>query len=107
MGETLAGAIAVVKKGITAHGVPERPLSDNGAALNPSHHGARPEGWRVGHRLWRSATSGDPMVGSTNAHRDITAIVLVPRQRPSNRIDVGQPHDIHPIEYRFITTRQL
>jgi len=38
-GETSEGAIAVVKKGIAAHGVPQRLLSDNGAALNPSRHG--------------------------------------------------------------------
>jgi putative transposase len=38
-GETSAGAIAVVKKGIEAHGVPQRLLSDNGAALNPSRRG--------------------------------------------------------------------
>lgn len=38
-GETSAGAIAVVAKGIHAHGVPQRLLSDNGAALNPSRRG--------------------------------------------------------------------
>jgi putative transposase len=38
-GETSAGAIAVVSKGIAAHGVPQRLLSDNGAALNPSRRG--------------------------------------------------------------------
>ncbi|CAN5168184.1 integrase core domain-containing protein [soil metagenome] len=38
-GETSEGAIAVVKKGITAHGVPQRLLSNNGAALNPSRRG--------------------------------------------------------------------
>jgi transposase InsO family protein len=38
-GETSAGAIAVVAKGIAAHGVPQRLLSDNGAALNPSRRG--------------------------------------------------------------------
>ena len=38
-GETSAGAIAVVSKGIEAHGVPQRLLSDNGAALNPSRRG--------------------------------------------------------------------
>ena len=37
--ETSADAIAVVKKGIAAHGVPQRLLSDNGAALNPSRRG--------------------------------------------------------------------
>ncbi len=38
-GETSDGALAVVKKGIAAHGVPQRLLSDNGAALNPSRRG--------------------------------------------------------------------
>lgn len=38
-GETSEAAIIVVKKGITAHGVPQRLLSDNGAALNPSRRG--------------------------------------------------------------------
>ena len=38
-GETSEGAIAVVKKGIAAYGVPQRLLSDNGAALNPSRRG--------------------------------------------------------------------
>ena len=39
-GETAEGAIAVVKKAIAAHGVPQRLLTDNGAALNPSRRGA-------------------------------------------------------------------
>jgi len=38
-GETAEGAIAVVKKAIAAHGVPQRLLSDNGVALNPSRRG--------------------------------------------------------------------
>jgi putative transposase len=38
-GETSEAAIAVVRKGITAHGVPQRLLSDNGAALNPTRRG--------------------------------------------------------------------
>jgi putative transposase len=38
-GETAAGALAVVMKGIGKHGVPQRFLSDNGAALNPSRRG--------------------------------------------------------------------
>jgi putative transposase len=39
-GETSEGAIEVVRKGIAAHGVPQRLLTDNGAALNPSRRGA-------------------------------------------------------------------
>jgi hypothetical protein len=38
-GETSEDALAVVKKGIAAHGVPQRLLSDNGVALNPSRRG--------------------------------------------------------------------
>lgn len=38
-GETAEGALAVMRKGITARGVPQRLLSDNGSALNPSRRG--------------------------------------------------------------------
>lgn len=38
-GETSEAALAVVKKGIAAHGVPQRLLTDNGMALNPSRRG--------------------------------------------------------------------
>jgi transposase InsO family protein len=38
-GETSRDAIRVVRKAIKAHGVPQRLLSDNGAALNPSRRG--------------------------------------------------------------------
>lgn len=38
-GETAKGALAVVKKGIASHGVPQRFLSDNGVAINPSRRG--------------------------------------------------------------------
>jgi transposase InsO family protein len=37
--ETAEAALEVVRKGIGAHGVPQRLLSDNGAALNPSRRG--------------------------------------------------------------------
>lgn len=38
-GETAKDAIIVVDKAINAHGVPQRLLSDNGVALNPSRRG--------------------------------------------------------------------
>ena len=38
-GETSAAAKAVFDKAVAAHGVPQRLLSDNGAALNPSRRG--------------------------------------------------------------------
>ena len=37
--ETSQAAITVVDRGIAAHGVPQRLLTDNGAALNPSRRG--------------------------------------------------------------------
>lgn len=37
--ETADAALAVVKKGIATHGVPQRLLTDNGVALNPSRRG--------------------------------------------------------------------
>lgn len=39
-GETSQAALAVVEKGIANHGVPQKLLTDNGAALNPSRRGA-------------------------------------------------------------------
>lgn len=38
-GETSQGALTVVKKGIAKHGVPQRLLTDNGNALNPTRRG--------------------------------------------------------------------
>jgi len=38
-GETTAAAIAVFDKGVAAHGVPQRLLTDNGSAVNPSRRG--------------------------------------------------------------------
>ena len=38
-GETAVAAIAVFDKAVAAHGVPQRLLSDNGIALNPSRRG--------------------------------------------------------------------
>lgn len=37
--ETSRDAIAVVRKGIAAHGVPQRLLTDNGMAMNPTRRG--------------------------------------------------------------------
>lgn len=38
-GETSQAAIAVFDKGVAAHGIPQRLLTDNGAALNPTRRG--------------------------------------------------------------------
>ncbi len=38
-GETSEAAVAVFQKGVATHGVPQRLLTDNGAALNPARRG--------------------------------------------------------------------
>jgi putative transposase len=50
--ETAQGAIAVFDKAVAAHGVPQRLLSDNGIALNPSRRGV------VGQLVARAAALG-------------------------------------------------
>ena len=59
-GETSRDAIAVFDKAVAAHGVPQRLLSDNGSALNPSRRGI--VGQLVEHvsRLGVEAITGKP-----------------------------------------------
>jgi putative transposase len=69
-GETAKAAIAVVDKAITAHGVPQRLLSDNGAALNPSRRGY--VGQLVDHvgRLGVEAITGKPHKPTTQGKNE-------------------------------------
>jgi transposase InsO family protein len=69
-GETAQAAIAVVDKAITAHGVPQRLLSDNGAALNPSRRGY--VGQLVEHvgRLGVEAITGKPYKPTTQGKNE-------------------------------------
>jgi len=69
-GETADAAIAVVDKAITAHGVPQRLLSDNGVALNPSRRGY--VGQLVAHvsRLGVQAITGKPYKPTTQGKNE-------------------------------------
>jgi transposase InsO family protein len=69
-GETAAAAITVVDKAIAAHGVPQRLLSDNGAALNPSRLGY--VGQLVDHvsRLGVEAITGKPYKPTTQGKNE-------------------------------------
>jgi putative transposase len=69
-GETADAAIAVVDKAIAAHGVPQRLLSDNGAALNPSRRGHL--GQLVTHltRLGVAAITGKPYKPTTQGKNE-------------------------------------
>lgn len=69
-GETADAAIAVVDKGIVAHGVPQRLLTDNGVALNPSRRGH--VGQLVAHvsRLGVEAITGKPYKPTTQGKNE-------------------------------------
>ncbi|WP_426986264.1 integrase core domain-containing protein [Pseudarthrobacter sp. Y6] len=69
-GETSEAALAVVKKGVGAHGVPQRLLTDNGVALNPSRRGW--EGQLVAHvsSLGVEAITGKPYKPTTQGKNE-------------------------------------
>lgn len=69
-GETAKDAITVVDKAIAAHGVPQRLLSDNGLALNPSRRGY--VGQLVGHvaALGIEAITGKPYKPTTQGKNE-------------------------------------
>jgi transposase InsO family protein len=69
-GETAAAAIAVFDKAVAAHGVPQRLLSDNGVALNPSRRGFL--GQLVEHvsRLGVEAITGKPYKPTTQGKNE-------------------------------------
>ena len=69
-GEIVMDAIKVVDKAIAAHGVPQRLLSDNGLALNPSRRGYL--GQLVDHvsRLGVEAITGKPYKPTTQGKNE-------------------------------------
>jgi transposase InsO family protein len=69
-GETVMDAIRVVDKAIAAHGVPQRLLSDNGVALNPSRRGLL--GQLVDHvsRMGVEAITGKPYKPTTQGKNE-------------------------------------
>lgn len=69
-GETAAAAIVVFDKAVAAHGVPQRLLSDNGLALNPSRRGV--VGQLVAHvsRLGVEAMTGKPYKPTTQGKNE-------------------------------------
>jgi transposase InsO family protein len=69
-GETAKDAIAVFDKAVAAHGVPQRLLSDNGLALNPSRRGV--VGPLVAHvaALGTEAITGKPYKPTTQGKNE-------------------------------------
>lgn len=69
-GETSAAAITVVDKGIAAQGVPQRLLSDNGAALNPSRRGVTGQLFAHVTRMGIHAITGKPYKPTTQGKNE-------------------------------------
>jgi putative transposase len=69
-GETAVAAITVFDKAVAAHGVPQRLLTDNGAALNPTRRGY--VGQLVDHvsRLGVEAITGKPYKPTTQGKNE-------------------------------------
>lgn len=68
--ETSQAALAVVKKAIAAHGVPQRMLSDNGMALNPSRRGWTGQLTDYLTRLGVEAITGKPYKPTTQGKNE-------------------------------------
>lgn len=69
-GETAHAAITVVDKGITAHGVPQRLLTDNGLALNPSRRGQTGQLFAHVTRMGVHAITGKPYKPTTQGKNE-------------------------------------
>jgi transposase InsO family protein len=68
--ETAQAAITVVDKGITAHGVPQRLLTDNGLALNPSRRGQIGQLFAHVTRMGVHAITGKPYKPTTQGKNE-------------------------------------
>jgi putative transposase len=69
-GETAQDAIRVFKKGVATHGVPQRLLSDNGVALNPSRRGVIGQLVAYVSSLGVSAITGKPYKPTTQGKNE-------------------------------------
>ena len=87
-GETSDAAIAVFDKAVAAHGVPQRLLSDNGGALNPSRRGVLGQfvvhlmAW-VSSRSPASPTSRPPRARTSGSIRPCSATSTSSRWLPT------------------------
>lgn len=69
-GETAAAALAVFKKGVSACGVPQRLLTDNGPALNPSRRGWQGQLVTYAASLGTEAITGKPYKPTTQGKNE-------------------------------------
>lgn len=83
--ETVTDAITVVDKGIAAHGVPQRLLTDNGLALNPSRRG---------------------FVGRLVAHVSALGVEAI-TGKPYKPTTQGKTERFHQTLFRYLDTQPL
>ena len=69
-GETSDAAIAVFDKAVTAHGVPQRLLTDNGPAFNPSRRGRIGQLVEHAHALGVETITGKPYKPTTQGKNE-------------------------------------
>lgn len=69
-GETSTAAVTVFKKGVTARGVPQRLLTDNGAALSPARRGWEGQLTAYATRLGVEAITGKPYKPTTQGKNE-------------------------------------
>jgi hypothetical protein len=128
-GETAEAAITVFDKAVTAHGVPQRLLSDNGIALNPSRRGlvgqliehASALGRRGDHRqALQAAHPGQertlppdvvPLPGQATARRDPRGTMagpVDPAPRPAKRHRSPEtPTVTHVLRHHTVSSSNL
>ncbi|WP_424468107.1 integrase core domain-containing protein [Pseudoclavibacter helvolus] len=68
--ETALDALAVFKKGVKAHGAPQRLLTDNGLAMNPARRGVLGQLVRYATSLGVEAMTGKPYKPSTQGKNE-------------------------------------
>lgn len=68
--ETAAGALTVFRKGVAAHGVPQRLLTDNGLAFNPTRRGRRGQLVELAASLGVEAITGKPYKPTTQGKNE-------------------------------------
>ncbi|MGM0386377.1 MAG: integrase core domain-containing protein [Actinomycetota bacterium] len=69
-GETSEGALTVFRKGVSARGVPQRLLTDNGMALNPSRRGWQGQLVTYAASLGVTAMTGKPYKPTTQGKNE-------------------------------------
>jgi len=114
-GETAEDAIAVFDKAVAAHGVPQRLLSDNGLALNPSRRGVVGQLVAHGAALGTEAITGKPDKPTTGGQERTLPPdpVPLPRQAAARRHARGaagpgrrvRPHRQHPASHQGLPGR--